>query len=225
MNVRELFFEGGPVMFVLLALSVVALTILVVKLLQFFRLRIRDTAFVDEALGLLERDGSKAAMTRLGREANPVARVLETAITVAQDKRLRPQDIEAEVLRVGSGHIRELESMLRGLSAIAHLSPLLGLLGTVTGMIAAFMQLQQASGRPDPGALSGGIWEALLTTAFGLIVAIPAMGAFYALEGEVDRLRGAMKDAAVRVLVHFGRLRNAGAGDGDAENEPALTLR
>mgnify|MGYP005678813071 FL=1 len=72
-------------------------------------------------------------------------------------------------------------------------------------MINAFMRLEEAGSRVDPSILSGGIWEALLTTAFGLTVAIPAMAAFYYLEGEVDHVRAAMKDASIRVLRHFGK--------------------
>jgi biopolymer transport protein ExbB len=126
-------------------------------------------------------------------------------VEAARSEKLPPADIEAEVSRVGSAEIRNLESWLRGLSGIAHLSPLLGLLGTVMGMITAFIRLEEAGSKVNPSILAGGIWEALLTTAFGLIIAIPAMAAFYYLEGEVDRVRAAMKDVSVRVLLHFGK--------------------
>ena len=72
-------------------------------------------------------------------------------------------------------------------------------------MIVAFMSLEAAGAKVDPSILSGGIWEALLTTAFGLTVAIPAMAAFYYLEGEVDQVRASMKDVSIRVLRHFGK--------------------
>lgn len=207
MSVRSLFLEGGPIMFVLFGLSVIALAILITKLVQFARARIRQTGFVKETLDALQAGRATEALVALAGNPNPIARVLETAIVDAQDTDLTSAEVEADVSRIGSTEIQSLESMLRGLSAIAQLSPLLGLLGTVTGMIEAFMQLQQAGSRPDPGALSGGIWEALLTTAFGLMVAIPTMGAFYLLEGEIDRLRASMRDASVRVLIHFGRTR------------------
>ncbi|MFP6717413.1 MAG: MotA/TolQ/ExbB proton channel family protein, partial [Alphaproteobacteria bacterium] len=82
----------------------------------------------------------------------------------------------------------------------ANLSPLLGLLGTVLGMIKAFARLESAGTKVDPAILAGGIWEALLTTAFGLSVAIPALAAFYILEGQVENVRAQMKDATIRVL-------------------------
>ncbi len=190
---------------VLLALSVLAVAIIMAKLFQFFRSGLRRSGFVEPALAALDSGDNDAALALLQQQRSPVARVMESAIRYGIDPRLSAQDTEAEVSRVGSARIRDLESWLRGLSAIAHLSPLLGLLGTVTGMIAAFMRLEEAGSRVDPSILSGGIWEALLTTAFGLTVAIPAMAAFYFLEGEVDGVRAAMKDASVRVLRRFGK--------------------
>lgn len=205
MNIVNLFQQGGPVMMVLLAMSVLALAIILLKLFQFSRSSLRRSGFVDLVMVALHNGQTADALAQLKPQRNPVARVMECALACAADTKMAAKDIEAEVSRVGSAQIRNLESWLRGLSAIAHLSPLLGLLGTVTGMIVAFMRLEEAGSRVDPSILSGGIWEALLTTAFGLTVAIPAMAAFYYLEGEVDQVRASMKDATVRVLVHFGK--------------------
>jgi biopolymer transport protein ExbB len=192
-------------MFVLLALSVLAMAIILVKLFQFYRSGLRRVKFVEPALSALQQGEYARALEDLQQQSSPVARVLESAVRCGSDASMSVNDIEAEVSRVGSAQIRDLESWLRGLSSIAHLSPLLGLLGTVTGMISAFMRLEEAGSRVDPSILSGGIWEALLTTAFGLTVAIPAMAAFYYLEGEVDHVRATMKDASIQILRHFGK--------------------
>ncbi len=192
-------------MMVLLAMSVLAVAIILLKLFQFFRSGLRRSAFVEPVMAALNRDSNDEALALLKAQTSPVARVMESALVCGADQHMAIKEIEAEVSRVGSAQIRNLESWLRGLSAIAHLSPLLGLLGTVTGMIVAFMRLEEAGSRVDPSILSGGIWEALLTTAFGLTVAIPAMAAFYYLEGEVDQVRATMKDATIRILVHFGK--------------------
>ncbi len=205
MNITDLFQQGGPVMMVLLAMSVLAVTIILLKLFQFFRSGLRRSAFVDPVMEALQNGKNADALALLKQQTSPVARVMESALHCSADSKMAVKDIEAEVSRVGSAQIRNLESWLRGLSAIAHLSPLLGLLGTVTGMIVAFMRLEEAGSRVDPSILSGGIWEALLTTAFGLMVAIPAMAAFYYLEGEVDQVRATMKDASIRILIHFGK--------------------
>jgi len=201
----ELFQQGGTVMYVLLFMSVLATAIILLKLYQFSRSGLRQTAFVEDVLQSVSRGEHALALQNLQQQNSPVARVLESAVSFGANPVMSSRDVEAEVSRVGSAQIRNLESWLRGLSSIAHLSPLLGLLGTVTGMIVAFMNLQEAGSRVDPSILSGGIWEALLTTAFGLTVAIPAMAAFYYLEGEVDQVRAAMKDASIRVLRHFGK--------------------
>lgn len=192
-------------MLVLLAMSVLAVTIILLKFFQFLRSGLRRLNFVEPALAALRENNHNKALSVLQQQRSPVAHVMECAIRCGADPTMSTRDVEAEVSRVGSAQIRSLESWLRGLSSIAHLSPLLGLLGTVTGMIVAFMSLEAAGSRVDPSILSGGIWEALLTTAFGLTVAIPAMAAFYYLEGEVDRVRASMKDVSIRVLRHFGK--------------------
>ena len=89
---------------------------------------------------------------------------------------------------------------LRGLGIIGHISPLLGLLGTVAGMIEAFITIEELGGRVDASVLAGGIWEALITTAFGLSVAIPAIVFYHYFEGRVDDIAAQMKDAASEIL-------------------------
>ena len=192
--------KGGPVMLVLLALSVAALTIILVKIYQFSRSRLLRTEFIDQAVLLLHNDGPDTALLALAESSHPVARVMETTFRASTSTSLSVEDRDTEISRVGSAEIRNLESYLRGLEVIANLSPLLGLLGTVLGMIKAFARLESAGTKVDPAILAGGIWEALLTTAFGLSVAIPALAAFYILEGQVENVRAQMKDASIRVL-------------------------
>jgi len=200
-------------MYVLLLMSILATAIIFLKLYQFYRSGLRKIEFIDTTVSELTQGDYRQVVEDLQKQPNPVARVLESAVSFGAVPAMSREDVEAEVSRVGSAQIRNLESWLRGLSSIAHLSPLLGLLGTVTGMIAAFMNLQEAGSRVDPSILSGGIWEALLTTAFGLAVAIPAMAAFYYLEGEVDYVRAAMKDASIQVLRHFGKTPHVSSRD------------
>lgn len=216
----DLFQQGGTVMYVLLLMSLLATAIILLKLYQFYRGDLRKVSFIDITVSDLKQGDYPHVIKHLQQQTNPVARVLESAVSFGADPRMSREDVEAEVSRVGSAQIRQLESWLRGLSSIAHLSPLLGLLGTVTGMIVAFMNLQAAGSRVDPSILSGGIWEALLTTAFGLTVAIPAMAAFYYLEGEVDHVRATMKDASIQVLRHFGKTPHIDShDDGRIEDE------
>ena len=117
-------------------------------------------------------------------------------------KRAHPEK-EKIISRAGSRELRKLEKNLRGLGIIAHISPLLGLLGTVTGMIKCFMKIQELGGRVDAQVLAGGIWEALITTAAGLSIAIPAIIFYHYFEGKVDNFYHQMKDAAEEILEHL----------------------
>jgi biopolymer transport protein ExbB len=192
--------KGGPVMMILFLISVVALAIILVKLYQFWRAGLGKTAFVEPVIDALNRGEHEPVLHALRNEPHPVARVMETAISVHANARMSAGDRDSEISRVGTAEVRNLESYLRGLEVIANLSPLLGLLGTVMGMISAFAKLEAAGSKVDPALLAGGIWEALLTTAFGLVVAIPALAAYYILEGRVETVRAAMKDSVTRVL-------------------------
>jgi len=204
LSIIEQFFrymdEGGVVMYVLLAISVLALTLMIVKLIQFRVLRISNAGFIDPALRAWQGGRAGEAMGILGAARNPVARVLEAALQGSAAAGLKEELVKEEVARVAGLQLDNLRTGLRSLALIATISPLLGLLGTVLGMITAFKALQGAGSRVDPSILSGGIWVALLTTAAGLIIAIPAAAAHNWMEGVVYRVQRAMEDAATRVF-------------------------
>lgn len=211
--------KGGPVMVVLVAFSVLATAIVLLKLYQFLALRIRSRHFVDVAVDQVRAGQLDAALDGLARERNPIARTMEAAVRGRRDWAARQREVREEVMRVGTQQVAALESYLRGLEAIANLSPLLGLLGTVLGMIRAFQRLEEAGSRVDPALLSGGIWEALLTTAVGLAIAIPATAALNWLDSEVERLRRDMSDAVTRVfLARLQPVPLAGPAVADAES-------
>ena len=191
---------GGPVVMILLAMSVIAVAIILLKLWQFAALGIHRTGFVDGVIEALRQGHAGEVDARLSGERNPIARVMETAIAERRHHPDNPMLVREEVTRVGTRHLEALRTHLRGLEVIGSLSPLLGLLGTVLGMIEAFRQLEAAGSRVDPALLSGGIWEALLTTAVGLAVAIPAIFALNWLERRVERFRHTMEDAVTRVF-------------------------
>jgi biopolymer transport protein ExbB len=97
------------------------------------------------------------------------------------------------VKRAGALVLEGVEKRLRVLAAISHLAPLVGLLGTVTGMVMAFARIETLEGAPRPADLAGGIWEALLTTVFGLAVAIPCMAAYHAYDSVADKIARRME--------------------------------
>jgi biopolymer transport protein ExbB len=199
--VTRLLGDGGPILAILLLVSLLAGTLLALKLIQFAQLRINARGFVAESLALWQAGQGRAALLLLDASPNPIARVLATTM-----RGLRRSGGEAtallreEVLREAAAQQKRLSAFTRGLDIIATLAPLLGLLGTVLGMIAAFRALETAGGRADPSLLAGGIWEALLTTAAGLAIAIPAAAAVHWIDGVIEGVRHDTEDAVTRLF-------------------------
>ncbi|MEO1657564.1 MAG: MotA/TolQ/ExbB proton channel family protein [Pseudomonadota bacterium] len=197
--IADLVDAGGAIIVILIVLSVLSLMVILVKLIQFAVLKVGDHRFTGQLAQLLAEGREKEALDQVSTRRGVVARVMEAAM---RGKSLGADDeiIRQEVERVAKAKLDGLERGLPLLSLIATISPLLGLLGTVLGMIEAFQQLEGAGDRVDPAILSGGIWEALLTTAAGLSVAIPAAAFFTWLQRSVDVAAGHMEDAATRVF-------------------------
>ena len=184
--------NGGPVMWLLLALSLAASAVIVAKLIQFAVLRPLAAGNGDAALALLARGQAEQALATAGEGRDPLSRTLAAALALSEDW-------EEEALRQAREQIESLRGGMRALELIAAVAPLLGLLGTVFGMIEAFRALEQAGSQVDPALLSGGIWEALLTTAAGLSVAIPALAAFHWFDRTLERLRFLLEDRLARL--------------------------
>jgi len=191
---------GGPVLLVLLAMSITGLAIILLKLYQFVALNVRDCSFVDEVLKYYRSGHYEEALRILARSRSPVARVMDVAIVGHAREDVDEPVVREEVERVANQYLERLRSYLRGLEVIGTLSPLLGLLGTVLGMIEAFQQLEQAGNQVNPAVLSGGIWEALLTTAAGLVVAIPALVMLNWFERVVQGVSHAIEDSVTQIF-------------------------
>jgi biopolymer transport protein ExbB len=196
----DLIKAGGPLMWVLGAVSLFASTLVLLKMAQFARLRLGAKAFLRHAFAHLEEGRPQEALAVLRASPNPVAMVLRTAVDGLLDPGFDRDRLREEVQREAATQLHRLNAYLRGLDATVTLAPLIGLLGTVQGMIAAFQALQVAGGRANPALLAGGIWEALLTTAAGLVIAIPVAAALHWFEGRIETTRHAMEDAATRLL-------------------------
>ena len=195
---------GGTVMWILAALSVIALAIVLDRLWAFLRAGVWRQKAVQRALQAWEAGRGEAALAELEGDRGPLADVLRNAIAGRMQQDLDDAVVREEVARRGAAWLESLRGGLRPLELIGTLAPLLGLLGTVIGMIDAFQALESAGSQVDPAVLSGGIWVALLTTAAGLSVAIPAVAAHSLLERKLERLHHRMQDAATRVFSYQG---------------------
>jgi biopolymer transport protein ExbB len=195
---------GGPIMYVLAGLSVVALTIVFAKLLQFAALRLWSVRPLEEALTLWRRGDAAQAVAHLRASRHPAAQAMHAAMEEMAHGKPEPR-VREEVERLAARRLAEIERGVRVVALVAMLSPLLGLLGTVIGMIDAFKALETAGRQVDPSILSGGIWVALLTTAAGLVVAVPAAAIHHWLEGICDRTGRTMEDLITRVFTQAAR--------------------
>ena len=195
----DLLTKGGPVMFILLGFSVLALFIIILKLIQFSIVRVSNTNSIDNIISKLNKTNAKKLLSEIQKIKNPIAKIIEVVIITKHDRRFNRESRQSEISRISSIQIRNLENYLGGLEVIASISPLLGLFGTVLGMIKAFLNLEKAGSQVDPALLAGGIWEALLTTAFGLAVAIPALTAYHLFENKISNTKDKMKDSIIRV--------------------------
>lgn len=192
--------QGGVVMAILGGLSIYALGVILFKIYQFVSANMFNTGFIDSVMTSVKKGEVTEALMKLQSVHGPVARVMRTALECVRNRDISMRSREAEIGRVGAQEVHYLESHMRGLEMVATTAPLLGLLGTVIGMVSAFSQLSNAGSRVDPSMLAGGIWEALLTTVGGLIVAIPSVAAYYIIDSFIEKVRTQMKDAAVQVL-------------------------
>ena len=191
---------GGPVALVLLVLSILALAVIFIKLWQFAWLRIGARGMAEQVLRRWRQGQQTDALRWAASRHSPLAKVLTVAIRGLSQWHVQESYIREEVQRVAAIELEKLRSYLRVLEVIASLSPLLGLLGTVLGMIEAFQQLEHAGSRIDPALLSGGIWQALLTTALGLSIAIPTVLVLSWLERRVEHCAHLMEDYVTQLF-------------------------
>ncbi|MEZ5504616.1 MAG: MotA/TolQ/ExbB proton channel family protein [Gammaproteobacteria bacterium] len=181
--------QGGFVVAVLILLSVVALTVVLVKLWQAWQWRALSGDTVEQAIRHWDKGERAQALLLVKNQRNPRARVLAHLLSLAQGALALPA-LKEEALRVARTAVADRASYLRILDVVATIAPLLGLFGTVLGMIEAFQAMEAAGSKVNPAVLSGGIWVALLTTAVGLAVAIPVsmVNSFFERRVETEAL-------------------------------------
>ena len=194
--------KGGILVVPILLCSMVALAIFMERLIHFSRVRIRGFGLVKNVAGHV-RDGELARAIELARGSkSPMARILASALEVIDNDR---ETFETVVVHSTGEEVRDLSRYLQALATIGSIAPLLGLLGTVVGMIKAFMVIQQMGGKVNAAVLAGGIWEAMLTTALGLAVALPTIVAHSYLVSRVDNYEAQLQDGMVTFIKTAGR--------------------
>ena len=181
---QDLLNLGGPVLVLLLIVSILTLSLIIYKIWQYMTAHVGQGQHVRAALAAWDRGNHADAKQALSESKHFMAPIVLLGMN-AQNEVITSKRLEAELEQT----LIPLEKGFRILDIVAQLAPLLGLLGTVIGMIEAFQALQSAGNQVDPSALAGGIWVALLTTAAGLSVAMPTSIALSWFEARMDAER------------------------------------
>lgn len=177
----------GPVGAILVVLSVISLALILFKIMTVLSAGLWRTASANEFLRRMSEEDREAIQV-LQASSAPLSRILLVGAQLA-DAGASVARIEAHMRDAMTAYFLKLSRFNRTLELIGLIAPLLGLLGTILGMIEAFQALQESGAQADPTVLAGGIWEALLTTALGLAVAIPAIVAFNLIENRIEVFR------------------------------------
>ena len=202
MSAWSLIKAGGPVMAPILLCSLIALAIIIEKLFYFKSIQTNIFLLKRQTFGFIKNNKVKEAIQECDNNPSPVAKILKAGAAKFGCGR---EEIKESMEDVSLFEIPKLEARMGALATIAHIAPLLGLLGTVTGMMTCFhtIQIRAASFNPiSPGDLAGGIAEALITTIAGLMVAIPTFVAYNYLVNQVNTFVLEMERAATE-LVNF----------------------
>ncbi|GGC07582.1 biopolymer transporter ExbB [Marivita lacus] len=190
---------GGPIILLLAILSVFSLALIVYKIVQLSPVT-KGEANRDAALASFEAGKIDDARRAAESGPAPADRVLAFAIKALGNGR-SGSALMAELMRRGNEELSRMTRHIRLLELIAMTSPLLGLLGTVLGMIQSFQELEMAEGAANASVLAGGIWQALLTTAAGLLVAIPAAVGASLLAGRAERGAQLIEGAIAQLML------------------------
>ena len=193
--------RGGPVMVPIMMCSIFSLALIVERMAYFINLHLGTdiNRFFEQLRNVVAERRWKDAQALCETWKGPVARVVLAGLAARDGA---PQDIDEAMEEAAHDEMPAVEQHLRWLSTLAQVSTLLGLLGTVTGLVRAFqiIQLKTTAGSPvNPGDLAGGVWEALITTVAGLVIAIPTILAYNYFAGRVGEVQFQMEKSAALV--------------------------
>ncbi len=218
MNLFSIFLKGGIIMWPILLCSIIAAAVVVERYIVLRKARINVPAFMVRIRGFIKKKDIPGAVSYCLEEKSPAANIVRKGL---KKYNLGHQRVKDAIENAGRQEISKLEKGLTVLASIAGIAPLIGFLGTVTGMISAFMIIQNSAGAANPNELAGGIWEALLTTAFGLIVGIPALAFYNYFVSAIKKLIGDMETVANDVV---DIIQDSEVSDSEIDEELSIEL-
>ncbi|MCB9748257.1 MAG: MotA/TolQ/ExbB proton channel family protein [Candidatus Omnitrophica bacterium] len=200
LNLWQLILTGGPIMIPILICSLFSLAIIIEKFYYYTAIKTDVLSLKKNIFDQIKNNKIKEAIKLCDENRSPIAKILRAGIAKFGADR---DEIKQSIEDVSLYEIPKLENRLGALATIAHITPLLGLLGTVTGMTISFHTIQEraASLNPvTPGDLAGGIGSALLTTVAGLMIAIPTYVAYNFFVGKTNQITLEMERAATELI-------------------------
>jgi biopolymer transport protein ExbB len=193
----EILKHGGPMMYLLLFVSAVAAVVFIERLLHYHRAQINSAEFLNGVRNVLKRENVVEAISICDATPGPVARLVKIAILNRENGR---EGVREALEEAGLLEVPRLEDKLNLLATIAQIAPIMGLLGTVLGFMTVFSDIQAQGLNAHSPRLAGGVWEALVCTAFGLAIAIPSYAAYNYLVSRVNSIVLDMEKASTEIL-------------------------
>ncbi len=200
---------GGPVVAILLGFSLVATAMILLKFIQIILQLPAKNGSPAKLIKCLQRNEPKQLILLAQGQRSSYSQLLGRSVDLLQQNTLSIQDAHSEIARQARSLTQSFYFYLRPLEVIATLAPLLGLFGTVLGMIEAFKAMEAAGSQVDPAVLSGGIWQALLTTAVGLGVAIPVSLIHSVFERRAEQKTHQLQNDLGQVFTYFASPTNS----------------
>lgn len=208
----EMMSKGGWIMWPILVCSITAAVLFFERVFHLHRAQIKQDDFLNGIYTIVNRGNTAEAVSICDQTPGPVAHIVRTGLLHADEDAV---ELKQTINKAGLGEIPRLEKNLGGLLTIAQISPLLGLMGTVIGLVQVFMAMEQHAPLAEIGDLSAGIWQALITTAVGLAVAIPAFAGYNFLLSRVENITLSMEYAAEDIYRFLVYDRSIDREDGD----------
>ncbi len=205
----ELMVRGGWIMWPIMGCSIVAATLFLERVFHLHRAQIKHEDFLSGIYTVVNRGNTAEAVSICDQTPGPVSHIVRTGLLHADEK---PEALKETIAKAGLSEIPRLEKNLGGLLTIAQITPLLGLMGTVLGLVRVFMAMEQNAPLAEIGDISAGIWQALLTTAVGLCVSIPSFAGYNFLLSRVERITLNMEYAAEELYRFLAYDRNPAEG-------------
>ncbi|MBA4250171.1 MAG: MotA/TolQ/ExbB proton channel family protein [Chlorobiaceae bacterium] len=197
MDLFSVFLKGGVIMWAILVASIIGVTLVIDRYLVLKKAKTNTVTFLIKIKSLLKKKDVDGAISFCMEERTPAANIIKKGL---KKFRFGHSRVREAIEDAGRQEITKLERGLSTLATISGVAPMLGFLGTVTGMVTAFATIQDLQGAANPADLAGGIWEALITTVFGLIVGIIMLTAYNYFISAIKKLVSEMESLSIEVV-------------------------